>query len=488
MSWLWNQKTSDMELEFYGATRRVTGSCHILRAGGFTILLDCGLVQGNHETEAINREPFPFDPGEIDAVVLSHGHIDHSGRLPLLVNRGFRGPIYTHQATIELCHVLLKDSASLAEHDAQYKRRHGHADAEPLYTVDEAMRAIEHMKGLLYGQRQEIMPGITVRLHDAGHILGSAFVEVEVSEGEETRTFVFSGDLGQYDSPILNDPEVIGRADVVIVESTYGDRLHKNFDMTVAEIGEIIRTACRDCGNILIPAFAIGRSQELLYLFGQHYQEWDLASWEVFLDSPMAIEASRIYWEHEELWDAEASLFRRNLRRMPPLGNLHLTGRIEESMAINSMNQGAIIVAGSGMCNGGRIIHHLKHNLERPECHVIVSGFMAQGTLGRELVEGRKEVSLHGRRYRVEAQVHTIGGLSAHGDRADLLRWLKSSEGGPSVVIVHGEESVKEAFKGFIRNELSVDALIPQPGDRLDLITTTLHSADGKNANNYNRL
>ncbi|HWQ25943.1 MAG TPA: MBL fold metallo-hydrolase [Chlorobaculum sp.] len=477
-----------MELEFYGATRRVTGSCHILRAGGFTILLDCGLVQGNHETEAINREPFPFDPGEIDAVVLSHGHIDHSGRLPLLVNRGFRGPIYTHQATIELCHVLLKDSASLAEHDAQYRRRHGHADAVPLYTVDEAMRAIEHMKGLLYGQRQEIVPGIAVRLHDAGHILGSAFVEVEVSEGDETRTFVFSGDLGQYDSPILNDPEVIGRADVVIVESTYGDRLHKNFDMTVAEIGEIVQTANRDNGNILIPAFAIGRSQELLYLFGQHYHEWDLASWEVFLDSPMAIEASRIYWEHEELWDADASLFRRNLRRMPPLGNLHLTGRIEESMAINSMNQGAIIVAGSGMCNGGRIIHHLKHNLERPECHIIVSGFMAQGTLGRELVEGRKEVSLHGRRYRVEAQVHTIGGLSAHGDRADLLRWLKSSEGGPSVVIVHGEESVKEAFKGFIRNELSVDALIPQPGDRLDLITTTLHSADGKNANNYNRL
>ncbi|NTU58956.1 MAG: MBL fold metallo-hydrolase [Chlorobiaceae bacterium] len=472
-----------MELEFYGATRRVTGSCHILRAGGYTIILDCGLVQGSRETEELNHEPFPFNPAEVDAVVLSHGHIDHSGRLPLLVSRGFRGPVYTHHATIDLCNVLLKDSASLAEHDAQYRRRHGDGDAAPLYTVEEAMRAIGHMKGLRYGQKQQIVPGISVRLHDAGHILGSAFVEIEVSEGDVHRTFVFSGDMGQYDSPILNDPEAIGQADVVIVESTYGDRLHKNFDLTVAEIGEIISTACLECGNILIPAFAVGRSQELLYLFGQHYHEWDLAKWEIFLDSPMAIEASRIYWSHEELWDEEAALFRRNVRRMPPVGNLHLTGKIEESMTINSMNEGAIIIAGSGMCNGGRIIHHLKHNLERPDCHILISGFMAEGTLGRQLVEGRKEVFLHGRPYRVEARVHTIGGLSAHGDRNDLLRWLRTGEGSPAVMIVHGEESVKESFKGFLKDELAVDAMIPQPGDRLDLATVTLHRAVDENTN-----
>ncbi|HWR00394.1 MAG TPA: MBL fold metallo-hydrolase [Chlorobaculum sp.] len=476
-----------MELEFYGATRRVTGSCHILRAGGYTVILDCGLVQGSRETEALNSEPFPFEPADIDAVVLSHGHIDHSGRLPLLVTRGYRGSIFTHHATIELCRVLLKDSASLAEHDAQYRRRHGETDAQPLYTVEEATAAVGRMKGLDYGQKQEVVPGISVRLHDAGHILGSAFVEVEVTEGDQTRTFVFSGDLGQYESPILNDPEAIGRADVVIVESTYGDRLHRNFDQTVAEIGEIIRTACRDCGNILIPAFAIGRSQELLYLFGQHYREWELDRWEVFLDSPMAIEASRIYWNHEELWDPEALLFRRDLRRMPSLDNLHLTGRIEQSMAINGKREGAIIIAGSGMCNGGRIIHHLKHNIERRDCHIIIGGFMAEGTLGRELVEGRNEVSLHGQSFRVEAQVHTIGGLSAHGDRSDLLRWLKSSEGEPTVLIVHGDEPVKESFRGFLRQELSVDALIPKPGDRLDLITSALHTADAENTNNKHR-
>ena len=466
-----------MELEFYGATRSVTGSCHILRAGGRTILLDCGLVQGGPEDEAVNREPFPFDPADIDAVVLSHGHIDHSGRIPLLVKRGFRGPVHTHEATIELCRVLLKDSASLAEHDAKRRQRHGHAGSEPLYTVDDAMRAVEHMKGMRYGEFLQILPGITLRLHDAGHILGSAFVEIEVSEGEVRRTIVFSGDIGQFGTPIMNDPAAIGHADYVLVESTYGDRLHRSLEETVEEIGGIITKACGDCGNILIPAFAIGRSQELLYLFGQHYQEWDLARWEVYLDSPMAIETSRIYWNHPELWDEESSLFRREMRRMPPLGNLHLTGRVEQSMAINGKREGSIIVAGSGMCNGGRIIHHLKHNIERPECHVIIIGFQAAGTLGRKLVEGDKEVFINGGRYRVAAQVHTLGGLSAHGDRDDLLRWVGSCDCKPTVFVVHGEEKVKEVFRETIKASLSLETEVPKPGDILDLETGVLRNS-----------
>jgi metallo-beta-lactamase family protein len=466
-----------MELEFYGATRRVTGSCHIVRAGGYTILLDCGLVQGGPEDEAVNREPFPFDPESIDAVILSHGHIDHSGRIPLLVKRGFRGPVFTHEATIELCRVLLKDSASLSEHDAQRRRRHGHGDAEPLYTVDDAMRAVEHMKGMRYEQMREILPGFSVRLHDAGHILGSAFVELEVSEGGERRTLVFSGDIGQYGTPIMNDPSAIGHADYVLVESTYGDRLHRTLEETVREIGEIIAMACRDCGNILIPAFAIGRSQELLYLFGQHYHEWDLARWQVYLDSPMAIEASRIYWNHPELWDEEASLFRRNMRRMPPLGNLHLTGRVEQSVGINSVHQGAIIVAGSGMCNGGRIVHHLKYNISRPECHVIIIGFQAPGTLGRRLVEGQQEVHLNGDNLKVAAQIHTIGGLSAHGDRDDLLRWLGTCECRPSIFVVHGDDQVKQAFRESIKGTLSIEPEVPKPGQILDLATGILSSS-----------
>lgn len=464
-----------MELEFYGATKRVTGSCHILRVGGRTVLLDCGLVQGAFEDEAVNREPFPFDPESIDAVILSHGHIDHSGRIPLLVKRGFKGPIHTHEATIELCRVLLKDSASLSEHDARRRQRHGHTDAEPLYTVEEALAAVDRMQGLRYEKMKEILPGISVRLHDAGHILGSAFVEVEVSEGDERRTLVFSGDIGQYDTPIMNDPSNIRHADYVIVESTYGDRLHRSLDETVREIGEIITTACRGCGNILIPSFAIGRSQELLYLFGQHYHEWDMARWQVYLDSPMAIEASMIYWEHPELWDEEARLFRKDLRRMPPLGNLHLTGSVEQSIAINSHRQGSIVVAGSGMCNGGRIIHHLKNNVWRPECHVLIIGFQAQGTLGRRLVEGHKEVHINGTSYPVAAKIHTIGGLSAHGDRDDLLRWLGSCECSPAVFVVHGEARVKEMFRETITTSLSFETAIPAPGQILDLATGKLH-------------
>lgn len=469
-----------MEIEFYGATRRVTGSCHILRANGLTVLLDCGLVQGSRDVEALNREPFPFEPSEIDAVVLSHGHIDHSGRLPLLVNRGFRGPIFTHHGTIELCEILLRDSAMLSENDARFMQKHGQRDAEALYTVEEAQRCVRGMTGLRYGERREILPGIVASFHDAGHILASAFVKLEITEGETTRTLVFSGDLGQYDSPILNDPDAIGQADVVLVESTYGDRLHRDFDSTVKEIGEIIETSRRDQGNILIPAFSIGRSQELLYLFGEHYHEWALEKWQVFLDSPMAIEASRIYWHHEELWDDEARLFRRQMRKMPPVGNLHLTRRVEESMKINELHEGAIIIAGSGMCNGGRIVHHLKRNIERPECHLLITGFQAKGTLGRALVEGREEVSLHGRSYRVRAQRHTVGGLSAHGDRSDLVRWLKSRNGSPKVMIVHGEEGAKESFRGFLRDELSVDALVPEPGDRLDLVSNELRRAESE--------
>ncbi|NTV01852.1 MAG: MBL fold metallo-hydrolase [Chlorobiaceae bacterium] len=467
-----------MELEFYGATHRVTGSCHILRAGGHTILLDCGLVQGGPEDDAVNREPFPFDPDSIDAVVLSHGHIDHSGRIPLLVKRGFNGPIYTHEATAELCRVLLKDSASLSEHDALRRRRHGYGDAEPLYTVEEALLAVDQMHGLRYGKMKEILPGISIRLHDAGHILGSAFVELEVTEGEVRRTLVFSGDIGQYGTPIMNDPSAIGHADYVIVESTYGDRLHRSLEETVSEIGEIIDAAHRDHGNVLIPSFAVGRSQELLYLLGQHYHEWDLPRWQVYLDSPMAIEAGKIYWGHPELWDDEAKLFRKELRRMPPLGNLHLTGMVDQSIAINSVRQGAIIVAGSGMCNGGRIIHHLKNNIWRPECHVLIIGFQALGTLGRRLVDGQHEVHINGTSFRVAAKIHTVGGLSAHGDRDDLLRWLGSCECRPAVFIVHGEDRVKEIFRETIKASMSLEPEVPMPGQILDLGSGILRSAE----------
>ncbi len=458
-----------MELQFYGATERVTGSCHILRVKEYAVLLDCGLIQGSPQEEALNKEPFPFDPSSIDAVVLSHGHIDHSGRLPYLVKQGFNGTVYTQQATVDLCRVLLLDSASLAERDAEYRRKHPLTQydhhAEPLYTREDAVRALHTLTGLPYHEKQEILPGITIRFSDAGHILGSALVEVWLEDGGLRRKLVFSGDVGQYGSPILNDPETISHADAVILESTYGDRLHRELKLTLTEIGEIIRSASNGNGNIIIPAFSIGRSQELLYLFGLYYEEWGLDRWQVYLDSPMAIEASHIYWDYPELHDEDAVAFRQDKNMMPRLKNLHFTAKVEQSRAINAIKSGAIIIAGSGMCNGGRILHHLKHHIQRPECCLIMTGFQAEGTLGRSLVNGDREVVIHGRSYPVKATVHTIGGLSAHGDQNDLIRWMTGFENTPDVFVVHGDEPVKKIFRSALEEHLGLKVTIPKPGE-----------------------
>jgi metallo-beta-lactamase family protein len=416
----------------------------------------------------------------LDAVVLSHAHLDHSGRLPLLVRQGFRGPIYTQNATRDLCEVLWQDAAGLEERDAAYqnRRRPTARPVLPLYTRRDAVSAWERLIGLRYGERREILPGITVRLLDAGHILGSALVELGLEEGGSARKLIYSGDIGQYNTPILHDPTAVQDADLVLMESTYGDRLHRGRDETIREIGDIIAAARHDKGNILIPAFAIGRSQEILYLFGQHYEAWALDRWQIFLDSPMAIEATRIYWEYPQLYDEEATRLRRRLHEMPQLQNLHLTRTVEESQAINRFQSGAIILAGSGMCDGGRIVHHLKQNLGRRGCHVLIVGFQAYGTLGRRLVNGEESVRIHGEDYRVQAQVHTVGGLSAHADQADLLRWVGGFRSRPAVYLVHGETEAKQAFKSQLRQMLGIEAVVPAPGEVLDLDRLALRRRD----------
>jgi metallo-beta-lactamase family protein len=436
--------------------------------------MDCGLIQGSPEDEARNAEPFAFDPKQIDAVILSHSHIDHSGRLPLLVKSGYAGPIYTQHASGDLCRIMLKDAGYLNEKNAEWenkkRQRKGLKEVAPLYTMEDAKIAHRRIKGLPYGEWKKILPGVNVRLHDAGHILGASIVELKLSEGGQERRLVFSGDLGKWEAPILRDPTLLQHADIVLMESTYGDRLHRSFDETLRELKEIIAMARESDGNILIPSFAVGRSQELLYIFAKYYQPWQLAHWQIFLDSPMAIEATQVYMRHKELYDVEAhALFDKNQKK-PLLPNLTLTRTANQSMKLNMFHSGAIIIAGSGMCNGGRIRHHLKHNVWRDNCHVIIVGYQAQGTLGRQLVNGAHRIRLWGEAIRVAAQVHTVGGLSAHGDQRDLLRWYKNFSTRPALFLVHGEPDSINGLSKQVQQQFKVNAHRPRLGEQVDLL------------------
>lgn len=478
-----------MHLQFYGAAGEVTGSCHILRVQGRTVLLDCGLIQGGAEPAARNRAPFPFDVSQVDAVVLSHAHIDHCGRLPLLRKRGFRGPVYATAACRDLARILLADSAYMAEREAERanrrrEERRGHSQRrdrerragrhakagwiQPLFTTADAAEVLAQFEPVPYGKATQVVPGVQVTFHDAGHILGSASVWLDLQDGGVRRRLVFSGDVGQYDTPILRDPEGHGHADVVVMETTYGDRLHRDRTATLEEFGTILREARRGGGNVLIPAFAVGRTQEILYELAAHFDAWDIGRWQIFLDSPMAIEASQVYLRHPELYDAEASVAHRRSERMPALPNLTLCRTAMESMAINAVRDGAIIIAGSGMCTGGRIVHHLKLNLPRPECNVLFSGFQAMGTLGRAIVDGRPLVRIHGEPVPVRASVHTLGGFSAHGDQADLLRWHATLQGKPQTWLVHGEAKGAEGMRDALARK-GIAAHVARPMEFLDL-------------------
>lgn len=464
-----------MEIEFLGAARTVTGSCYRVRVGRKRLLVDCGLIQGSARDEQHNRDPFPFDPSQLDAVILTHAHLDHSGRLPLLVKAGYKGPIYTHRATRDLCRIMLRDAAYLNEKDAEWdnrKRQRKHLPLiEPLYDQQDAARAVRRIRAVDYDTVQEILPGVRFRLRDAGHILGSAVVELWLRDDGQERKLVFSGDLGHRGAPILRDPAVIDNADLLLMESTYGNRLHRDWQSTWEELGEVLTEASAGNGNILIPSFAVGRTQELLYGFLQHFEQWNLNRWEVFLDSPMAIAATEVYGAHADLYDADARLAHRNNGNPFRLPNLHLTQTAKQSMAINRIQSGAMIIAGSGMCTGGRIRHHLKHNIWRSNCHVIFVGFQARGTLGRALVDGAKQISLWGEHMRVAASIHTIGGFSAHADQAGLLDWYGHFAQRPKVALVHGEPEAMETLQSRLQARFQIGATMPSQGTVLDLTT-----------------
>ena len=462
-----------MQIEFLGATREVTGSCYLLHVGNYRVLVECGLIQGSQKNERHNHDPFLFAPKDIDAVVLTHAHLDHSGRLPLLIKQGYKGTIYTHRATVDLCAIMLEDAGYLNEKEVQWenkkRERKGLKLIEPLYTRTEARAAHKHFRPFDYGKTEEIIPGVKLTLRDAGHILGSAIAELELHEGNHVSTVVFSGDLGHRGSPILRDPEVVRHADLVIMESTYGDRLHRGWDETWQEMGEIISSARSGKGNILIPAFTVGRTQELLYMFGQYFDEWRIRDWEVYLDSPMGIEATEVYRNHTKIYDSEAKKILAQGGNPFDLPNLHLSQRSEDSMKINRRASGAIVIAGSGMCTGGRIKHHFKHNIWRENAHVMIVGFQARGTLGRALVDGAKYIRLWGETIQVQAQVHTIGGLSAHADQQGLMDWYNHFEKRPPVVLVHGEPMAMDALSNRLKSEYQADVLQAQFQQKLPL-------------------
>jgi len=432
-----------MRISFHGAAREVSGSCHLLEVKGKKILIDCGSFFGGRVNEAENKKPFGFNPEEIDYLVLSHAHGDHCGRVPLLVKQGFEGEILTTSASKDLSEIMLIDSAHIQQRDAEREARKNPKYApKPLYTTSDVYNALGLFNGTLnYDEEIEIDEGIKLKLFDAGHILGSASISFEIKEGRKKRNVIFSGDIGNNDKPIVCNPTPPPQSDIVVMESTYGNRSHKPFEESVREFYSAINEAFNSGGNAVIPVFAIERTQEILYLIKEGLESGELPhDLEVYLDSPMAIKATKVFINHPEYFDKETrKLFKPNNNPFT-FPTLTFTQTTEESKAINDIKTGAIILAGSGMANAGRVVHHLKRNLPRKECSVIIVSFASQGTLARRLVDGNKSVYIHGQYVPVKAKIHTIGGFSAHAGQDELLEWHESTKKPKNTFLTHGQE------------------------------------------------
>jgi Predicted exonuclease of the beta-lactamase fold involved in RNA processing len=455
-----------MKITFIGATRIVTGSCFHLQTKKAHLLIDCGLFQGTRENEQKNAEPFPFKPSEVDYLLLTHAHLDHTGLVPKLVKEGFQGKILATKATVELSNVMLLDSAHIHEREAEWqnkkRRRAGKSPLQPLYTTEDATYSLQFFQGVNYNEIVDLKNGVKVRFQDAGHILGSASLELWVKEDAKEKKLVFSGDIGQKDLPIVKDPTPIEEADYVFTESTYGNRRHKDIDETVEEFRKAVSEALERGGNVIIPAFAVGRTQNILYILKQLSKERKLKNLHVFVDSPMAIQATNITLNHPECFDEETLELVKEGKLSGSGLSLTFTEKAEDSMKINKTKSGAIIISASGMCNAGRIRHHLKHNLWRSECSVIFVGYQAQGTLGRRIIDGAEVVKLFGEEIAVKAKIYTIGGFSAHADQEGLIDWLSNFKKKPErIFVMHGEEDTAVGFAETIKKRLHIDAYAP---------------------------
>ena len=474
-----------MKLKFCGATRTVTGSCYYIDTGEFKFLVDCGAFQGKEEIDKLNYEPFPFDPAQLDAVFLTHAHYDHCGRIPILVKQGFNGKVISTQPTRDLTEIVLLDSAHLQkeEYERWSARRKNkdrdvdpseegslYANRVPLFSEEDVQAALDLFEIYPYGASVDIKKGVEFRMRDAGHILGSAMMEfwIKTKEGR-TRKIVFSGDIGQPGARIVRDPDLIREADYVVCEATYGNRLHKSRDETLLEFLAVLKQAKEEQGNVLIPSFAVERTQEVLYEINLFVENKIIEGMEVFLDSPMASKATEVFKKYPTFYDEDA---RRLLEKGDDPFNfpgLVMVDSAEESKRLIS-KKGVVIIAGSGMCTGGRIVHHIKNHIEKSNTHMLFVGYQVEGTLGRRIVDKQKEIRVMGNKLAVNAHIHTLGGFSAHGDQRDLRYWLRSFGHSPKkIFIVHADEEIAIGFGSNIRSELGIEVDIPKLNEEFEL-------------------
>lgn len=461
----------DIKLNFFGAAKNVTGSCYYLEANGVRLLVDCGLYQ-ERDLKPRNWADFPVPASTIDAVLLTHAHLDHCGRLPKLVKEGFTGTVYATAATAEIANIIMLDSAHIQEEDIKHKlKRHERSGKkspfpyEPLYTMEDAEKVNSLFVKIKYNTKVEVGSGITAEFREAGHVFGSSSIRVEVEQGGETRSILFSGDVGRWDLPIMRDPHQYEHADYVLIESTYGDRIHGEVADIPAELARVINEAHQVGGNVVIPSFALERTQELLYHLNNLLKEDRIPHLLAFVDSPMAVKITEVFKKHPELFDEE-TLAQMNAGDKPcDFPGLTMSRTVDQSKSINHIKGTAIIIAGSGMCTGGRIKHHLKNNIDRPESTILFVGYQAVGTLGRNILEKPETVRIFGEEHRIEARIERISGFSAHADQNELYQWISSLKTPPrKVFVTHGEESQATAFQKFLSDKTGWECTVPEYG------------------------
>jgi len=452
----------------------VTGSCYLVETAQARVLVDCGLFQGTEGAGGLNRPPLGANSSKLDAVVLTHSHLDHVGRLPLLEQTGFTGPIFATPATIEMTGLILRDAAKIQAQDAErHNRKHlrpGEKPIEPLYTMEETEAILRRLRPVPYDEPSPVAPGLRACFAEAGHMLGSASIKLFIDDGKAERKVVFSGDLGPKGAPILRDYETFSETDAVFLESTYGDRDHRPYNETVEQFTEIVKQAVAQKGKVLVPTFAVGRAQLLTLLLAEIFRRKIIEPFPVFLDSPMAIEASRIYARHPELYDDDMVAYLKEGPLEKDLSTMTMSATADDSIRINSCPGPCFIMAGAGMCTAGRILHHLRHNLGNPQAHVLIVGYQAIGSLGRRLVDGAKHVTIFGEQVFVRAQVHTLGGFSAHAGQTDLLKWFETiAPVKPRVFLTHGENGPRKALASLISARHGLTPVLPDLGEVIEL-------------------